>query len=537
MDDTESALLAVAAAALGRGAGPVPPLPEDLAQARLFHLTFRREGRRLASHWCQAQGLATALSSGLAGADVADSVELSVARTRTRLNRDEFRRAASNAWRGLHGIELRAPGRGVHRIAPLEILTRNLGPSRAIERLAEAAGTGAEEATGLWQFRADEFLIDLAAGRCTRLFRGQEIVAQEAIARDSVAAMAQAMTGWLVRQVGDDGRTTYKYWPSRGEYSTANNMIRQFMGSACLALAARRPGSAAAEAADRNFTYNFNTFYVDLPNYAVIDEEGKIKLGAAGVAMQAILNLADPAPYARQLKRLRAFVEAMQNEDGSFRTFLEPAWRTDGENFYPGEALLALAMLHARAPEPGLLDRLWRGFRHYRDWHRANRNPAFVPWHTQALCLMHEATGAPEIADFVLEMNDWLLSVQQGPEAPPDVQGEFFDPGRPEFGPPHASATGVYMEGLIEAWALARRLGDTRRAEAYRKSLVRAARSLRQLQYRDATAMFYLHRKARVEGAIRTSVFNNEVRLDNVQHGLMALWKMLDRFSEADFRL
>lgn len=535
MDEAETAILALVAETLGRPAAAGPALPADLARARLVHLTLRRDGRRVASLWAEGADLAGALRAGLAGAAEADTVEVSVPQARKKLDPRDFRRAASNRWRGLHGIELRIPSGGVKRIAPLEILTRNMGPTRAVERLAEAAGIGAEEATGLWQFRADEFLVDLSGGRCIRLFRGQEIVPQSAITRDCVTAMARAMTGWLVRQVSKDGRTTYKYWPSRGEYSTANNMVRQFMGTACLALAAGRDG-AAAEAAARNFAYNFKTFYVDLPAYGVIDEAGKIKLGAAGVAMQAILNRADPAPYAWHLGRLRTFVEAMQNRDGSFRTFLAPSWRTDGENFYPGEAMLALAMLNARRPEPELAEQLWRGFRYYRDWHLQNRNPAFVPWHTQALCLIHEATGAAELADFVFEMNDWLLGLQQGPEAPPDVQGEFFDPARPGFGPPHASATGVYMEGLIEAWSLARRLGETQRAEAYRKALLGGARSLRQLQYRDGTAMFYLHRKARVEGAIRTSVFDNTIRIDNVQHGLMALWKMLDRFSDADFR-
>lgn len=536
MDDTEAAILALVTAALGRPAAAAAALPAELARAALVHLTLRRDGRRVATLWAEGADLAAALKAGLAGAAEADTVEVSVPQARKKLDPRDFRRAASNRWRGLHGIELRTRDGGVQRIAPLEILTRNLGPTRAVERLAEAAGIGVEEATSLWQFRADEFLVDPARARCVRLIRGQEIVPQSAITRDGVAEMARAMTGWLVRQVGPDGRTTYKYWPSRGEYSTANNMVRQFMGTACLALAAKRDDAEAAAAAARNFSYNFKTFYAERPLFAVIDEAGKIKLGAAGVAMQAILNRADPAPYGWHLGRLRAFVESMQNRDGSFRTFLEPPWRTDGENFYPGEAMLALAMLNARHPEPGLLDRLWRGFRFYRDWHLRDRNPAFVPWHTQALCLMHEATGAAEIADFVFTMNDWLLGLQQGPEAPADVQGEFFDPARPGFGPPHASATGVYMEGLIEAWSLAQRLGETRRAEAYRKALLAGARSLRQLQFRDDTAMFYLHRKERVEGAIRTSVFDNTLRIDNVQHGLMALWKMLDRFGEADFR-
>ena len=533
MDETERALLALAQAL--KAGGHPPALPPALADVRLFHLTFRHDGKRLASHWCDGSSLADGLADGLRAAPGATTIELSLPGPRRKINRDDFGRAASNGWRGLNGIELRV-GAARLRLAPLEMLTRNLGPSRAVEKLAETAGIPAEDATGLWQFRSDEVLIDLTNRRATRLFRGQDIVPQGAITRDSVADMAAQMTAWLVRQVGKDGKTTYKYWPSRGEYSDANNMIRQFMGSACLALAGRRdPG--AADAAARNFAYNFKSFYLDRADHGVIDEEGKVKLGAAGVALQAILNLADPAPYARQGGRLRAFIEAMQNADGSFRTFLEPAWRTDGENFYPGEAMLTLAMLNDQSPDLALTDRLWRGFRHYRDWHLENRNPAFVPWHTQALCLFHRSTGAAELAEFVFAMNDWLLGIQQGPEAPLDVQGEFFDPNRPQFGPPHASATGVYMEGLIEAWSLAVRLGDRRRADSYRKALVRAARSLRQLQYRDDLSMFYLHRKARVAGALRTSVFNNEVRIDNVQHGLMALWKMLDRFAPTDFEV
>lgn len=533
MDETERALLALAEAAAA-GAAP-PALPPALAEARLFHLTFRQDGKRLASQWHDGVSLADGLEAGLRAAPGATTIELSLAGSRKKINPDDFGRAASSAWRGLYGVELRT-GAAKHRLAPLEMLTRNLGPTRAVEKLAEAAGIPADDATGLWQFRAEEVLIDLAGRRATRLFRGQEIVPQGAISRDSVADMAAQMTAWLVRQVGKDGKTTYKYWPSRGEYSDANNMIRQFMGSACLALAAERD-AGVADATRRNFAYNFKTFYHDRADHGVIDEDGKIKLGAAGVALQAILNLIDPAPYMRQGERLRAFIEAMQQADGSFRTFLEPAWRTDGENFYPGEAMLALAMLNDRSPDMALTDRLWRGFRHYRDWHLENRNPAFVPWHTQALCLFHKSTGAAELAEFVFAMNDWLLGLQQGPEAPPDVQGEFFDPHRPHFGPPHASATGVYMEGLIEAWSLARQLGDRRRADSYHKALVRAARSLRQLQYRDDLSMFYLHRKARAAGGIRTSVFNNEIRIDNVQHGLMALWKMLDRFTPADFEI
>lgn len=134
-------------------------------------------------------------------------------------------------------------------------------------------------------------------------------------------------------------------------------------------------------------------------------------------------------------------------------------------------------------------------------------------------------------------MNDWLLAVQEVDSCAPDVVGDFFDPSRPEFGPPHASATGVYLEGLVETWKLARRLGENDRAEAYRRAMLRGLRSLRQMQFRSSTDIFYIQRSSRVRGGLRSSGFDNTLRIDNVQHGLMAIFNVLDHFSEEDYLL
>lgn len=133
------------------------------------------------------------------------------------------------------------------------------------------------------------------------------------------------------------------------------------------------------------------------------------------------------------------------------------------------------------------------GFHLYRDWHRASRNPAFVPWHSQAYCLLYATTKNPDLADFVFEMNDWQLPIQETP--PRRGGGRFLCAARPEFGPPHAASTGVYLEGLIEAWQLVGAAGDQTRAKSYRHALLRGLRSLRQLQYRSPTEIFYFHKK------------------------------------------
>lgn len=538
-------LLPVVQAALAGTPAPAVTLPARCAGLRLLHLTLRRRGKRLDSRWAQGADLADALRHGLTqarsalaaqGLPAPETLELTLPRDWQVLDPEDLRRSRCNAIRGLFGLELRGGGR-LERIGPLEMIARNLGPNRALEQLSAQLDLPPGTPVEAFRFAADQILFELPQARARPLLRGQPVVPQSAITRAKVAEMAALMTGWMVQAVRPDGATVYKYWPSSGQYSQANNMIRQFMGSACLAQAAQRAPQdlALQNACARNFAYNFRAFYQDEGDVGIIDEFGKVKLGAAAVAVMAILNRADPAPFAREASRLQQFLLQMQRPDGSFRTFLRPAVRDDCQNFYPGEALLALMRCHDHSGDATLLPHVTAGFHHYRDWHRQQRNPAFVPWHAMALCRYHAATGDSAAADFVFEICDWLLGMQQGSTAPADVQGEFFDPARPGFGPPHASATGVYLEGLIEAFALADRLGDAPRRTAYRRAILAGLRALRQMQFRHASDMWYIARRPAVLGGLRSSGFDNTLRIDNVQHGLMAIHRILDLFHDDDF--
>ena len=232
-------------------------------------------------------------------------------------------------------------------------------------------------------------------------------------------------------------------------------------------------------------------------------------------------------------------VDTLWQPSGEFNTFLLPTDRHDNQNFYPGEALLFWATRLARE-QGGDPARFLRSFAFYRRWHRIHRNPAFVPWHTQAYYTALPVAGedAGELRDFIFEMNDWLLGMQQWETAPdPDLRGRFYNPRHPEYGPPHASSTGVYLEGLIDAFDLARREGDAARAGRYRLAILRGLRSLIQLQFRDEIDMYYVVQRERVLGGIRTEVYNNAIRVDNVQHGLMAILKILTRMSPEELRL
>ena len=86
----------------------------------------------------------------------------------------------------------------------------------------------------------------------------------------------------------------------------------------------------------------------------------------------------------------------------------------------------------------------------------------------------------------------------------------------------------------MDALFLARKIGDNARAASYKQAIERGIRSLAQLQYHDNLDTYYVSRKERVIGAIRTESANNEIRIDNLQHGLMALLKYRNLAGQLD---
>ncbi len=330
------------------------------------------------------------------------------------------------------------------------------------------------------------------------LVRGTRLVPLEEVTLPSVVRLRELLSDYLVRSALADGRMVYLYYPSRGSEDRArNNAIRQWMATRSLIqLWQRRGSNELLETVRKNIDYNLQTMYAQEGEVGLIVENDKVKLGAVALAALALTESPFAGEFANVRDRLAATVDLLWRHDGAFSTFYRPAERNDCQNFYPGEALLFWAKRIIATGDPATLARFRQSFTYYRDWHLANRNPAFIPWHTQAYFIVWEMTRESDLADAMFAMNDWLLRVQQWETAPhPDCQGRFYDPSRP-FGPPHASSTAVYLEGLADALALARMIGERDRMERYRTAIVRGLRSLFQLTFKD-DVRHVLRRRAR----------------------------------------
>ncbi|MDC8831951.1 hypothetical protein [Alteromonas gilva] len=446
---------------------------------------------------------------------------------------------------GVKGIEFEYNGRFINYCGLIAIAT-NRTPWLILEDFATQMGVDMETLNSaqltMQTYENEQFYVDLTNQNVSALYRGNTLIPLSDVTQENVTAMSERLAGWLVNNTNKiTGQTQYKYWPSLNASSTSNNMIRQFMASYALQVwANRQQDEALLGLAQQNLRYNLDTFYQSEDDIGYIEYSGKRKLGAAALAALAIHTSPDSADFERYYDGLAKAITEQWQADGMFRTFIRQE-RNDQHNFYPGEALYYWAhVIEQQGPSSPLLDEFMASARTYMAWHRNAKNPAFIPWHTQAYFKVWQITQDPFLADAIKEMNDWLVIVMQGYEEHlgyeyPDFQGRFYFPDG-GLGPPHASATGVYLEGLIDAWLLAKQTGDETRQELYRLVIVKGIRHAMQLEFVDDAEMYYVKDKQAVRGGLRSRVYDNEIRVDNVQHNLLALLKILDRFTAEDFK-
>ena len=515
-----------------------------------IYLALRSKGQRLTDTWQTDIGLPETLARAVNQAKQTinasqinniDTLEIVLSHSFRELNNSKDReRALTNIHRGIHGYELSYQDK-TERFSPTYAIASNRSNKRLRELFQEKyklTDTQMENDVRYLTFEGVQVLVYPGQTKAVLMERGNIFVPQYEVTAENTRNMAARAIEWMLNNFHSDGRFTYMYQPSIGAESRARNMIRLWMATTALGkVVAKTNQPKLWNIVERNIDYNLQQFYHEEGQYGLIEWDGKVKLGALAIAATAIVEHPKRKKWARQEAAMRRTINSLWNTDGSFNTFYKPKERNDNQNFYPGEVLLLWSILYEDNKDEQLLKRFMKSFEYYRKWHLGiNRNPAFVPWHTQAYYKMWTQTADEQLREFIFEMNDWLLSVQQTEDNVEyrDTVGRFYDPNRP-FGPPHSSATGVYLEGLIDAFELARQTDDKKRMDAYRTTILRGLRSIMQLQFTDDIDMFYIPKRKYVRGGIRTTVYDNQIRCDNVQHNLMATLKIIDVFKEEDY--
>lgn len=270
------------------------------------------------------------------------------------------------------------------------------------------------------------------------------------------------------------GMLNYVYYPDSGAYSNKNDSHVRRLASTW----------AASELALFLNRSDIDSMIKKTLDIYLVGPRKNIAYNA--FLVMTLLNKKDYPNRQELMKTLAGEILSRQNMDGSFET--------SGIDYYPGEALLALMRLYNETNNEEYLAAVQKAFPFYRNYWRQNNNTAFVPWHTQAYKLLYEKTGKKEVADFIFEMNDWLLA-------------------RDGFSEKIHISLAVHLEGISDAYVVAKQINDAIREQKYGASIKSATARILKLQ------LFPY-------GGFMNSLENNSMRNDYTQHATLALKKV-----------
>lgn len=436
---------------------------------------------------------------------------------------------------GVHGIEIRLKGNYAYYKPSVPITSDLAGPVVVLEKLCAKAGLDANA----WRqpevsVRRTNWLHAVespqSAAGCRILLRLRR-TEPPSLNQASVAEAARAAANRLVLGQDLDGRFLYRYDPLKDQ--SAAGQFSSVRHAGC-AYAVAWMGAHLGESDGGEFSWSaaralrFLLLRLrSLPEdqTATYVSEGATsqgKLGTSALTLLALQFKPLDSLFEDHRRGLRRALLALQNEAGWFEPSISrTSPKENNQDYYPGEALVALGHeLQRDAPED-VSAAFQRAFDYYRDHFRRRPSTAFVLWQVDAWRLFDEHSTLPGVpspyASFVFEMVDWLLNFQYTADnAPsPEYIGGFPHPGTPRY------STAVYTEAVIRACGLALRHGLHDRAASYRQAARRGLSFVRRLQIGPESA-FLFPRPELAVGGISANLCTFSIRSDFDQHAITA---------------
>ncbi len=400
--------------------------------------------------------------------------------------------------------------------------------------LREEVVEGAEDIAFL-RFATQHLYQPDAAGDVIHLRGGMRTVIQEDMTAEELRASARRVARYVQYRQNQDGTFSYEFLPGRDMYwPVEQNWVRQ--AGTAWALAGYASGSKDPEASDTarrslDALAKMIRPVKDVPHASYVHTpDDKHALGTTALTALAMMDAPNPKRYEDALMGLIQGMVWMQRDNGSFNTNFPPSLESSSQRYYPGETLLALARRYEQTGDGALRKVCDRALPFYQEYFRTRPDPSFVPWQTQAWAKLARKTQLERYAAFVFEMSDALVETQvlledttASPRPLPIYDGAFD----PENDGVMGIATGVYIEGLVEALRTAEAFKDAPRAGRYRHAVEKGIRFVVQLQFREEEG-YYVRSPLDVYGGFRNTPINPTLRIDHCQHGLAALMGAAD---------
>ncbi len=414
-----------------------------------------------------------------------------------------------------------------HRL-PIALQATNFQSGEAVlGRLTRLAGQlpdrwrEPDDGFRLSRFKVQTFVKRVGVETSSPIFEvayGREAIYPRDWGVDDLRRLEARAVGWFVRNQEPSGRYLYAYRPDEGRAVSERWILRELNALFVLAELARHGdyGAALTESLGQALDAYSRYLTTDNDRHFLWGPSPRDETSIAATAfLLATLATRDRPGDSALMAKLAGSLADRQAESGRLRTDFRGEGRAVDQLYYPGETLLALMRYYQVSQDPEALAVVERAFPYYQDfWSRRQEGP-FVPWQVRAYAAAYEATGKTAYRDYVFRLQDWLLDSYPplGSEAPIGQRGAFAG---------MFASTGVYAEGLVAAYRLARATGDTARTRRYREVLEGNINYLAGLQF-TRPATYYLPHPERIVGAFAMKPYDNTLRLDSTYHALSAI--------------
>jgi len=331
---------------------------------------------------------------------------------------------------------------------------------------------------------------------------------------------------YLVNHIRSTGKWDYEYDPEDDVYLPRYNILRHAGTTYSLALIfkyTREPGYYNGTVKTLNYLLTNHLRFGEMggKEVAFMVDNGYAKLGGAALAILAIVEVEemDPdAPYERELDALGEFILSMQEDDGSFQCFYLMK-EDEHSDFYPGEALLALARLYDHTQDDRYLLTLMEGLEHYNGYFGTGYT-AYTPWATEAMAYVYNWTGDTSLLEHSYNMAESCMIGQNTPGSgadPVTIGGWGSDP---------KANTASRVEGVTDAYLMAKRNGDHEKYSEYNTTMEYASCFLLSLQFNEEESRIYSSPN-KVRGGTPLSHRDDNIRIDYVQHAVVVMVKIM----------
>ncbi len=351
------------------------------------------------------------------------------------------------------------------------------------------------------------------------------------VLRTSIVAGAD----WIVNMQEKSGRFNYWYNPKTHSFSSKydDNFLRQAGTSYALVSVNELTGDQKyLDSVLQSVSYQIQLLKNLGSDKAYFMYRNKAKLGGTALPMLTLLKLKklqQTGRYDELLSKLGEMIIYHQSlyKTGQFKSTYLYKGRLDHEKrtgwesqIYPGEALLALALMYEQFGEEkykAIFDRAQAFYSDDDTWNWKSMLywdvQAFSPWVVQALAKMYDLTGDETYSSWAVALTEQML------------YGQNLNPDREVYGsfscvPTVFSSTS--LEGLGDALSMARQMGDRALEKRYREHLLMGYHWILKLQYKATDAV-----PEPAKGGFRQTFYNPQIRIDNTQHAISAMTKGL----------